>query len=92
MEADIYPLAIYLGEKGTTFNRKFFYETPNRLRQLVDVGPGLEDCLRVIDVGDFYPGCHLDLVMDDERGQAIAFCVPDPAATGQDVQAAEPEP
>ena len=84
MEADIYPLAVYLGEKGAAFNRKFFYETPNRIREFVEVDAGLEACLRVIDVADFRPGCHLDLLMDDEKGQAIAFCVPDQAAKGQE--------
>ncbi len=84
MEADIYPLAIYLGENGAAFNRKFFYDTPNRIREFVEVEASLEACLRVIDVADFHPGCHLDLLMDDERSQAIAFCVPDQAAEGQE--------
>jgi hypothetical protein len=33
--------------------------------------------LRLIEVADFRPGSHIDLVMDDERGRAVAFLAPD---------------
>jgi hypothetical protein len=31
MEANIYPLGVFLDEEGTIFKRDFFYDTPNRL-------------------------------------------------------------
>jgi len=37
----------------------------------------LADSLRLIEVASFRPGCHLDLVMDDEKSRAVAFLVPD---------------
>jgi hypothetical protein len=80
MEANIYPVAINLEDKGSSFNRQFFNESPNRIGDYLETNPGIQECMRLIDVSDYAPGCHLDLVMDDEKGQAIAFCVPDEPA------------
>ncbi len=82
MESNTYPLAIYLADEDTVFNRDFFYETPNRLadflpQETLAANPGLEKSLRLIEVCSFRPGHHIDLIMDDERGEAIAFLVPD---------------
>ncbi len=77
MEANIYPLAICLGDRGAGFNRSFFYETPNRLRRYADVDAAMEECLRVIDVSDYAAGSHIQIVMDEEKGQAIAYLAPD---------------
>ncbi len=75
VEANIYPLAIYLDDEDVIFNREFFYDTPNRLLEFLPKELGLTGCLRVIDVSSFRPGYRLDLVMDDERGRAAAFLV-----------------
>ncbi|HMD87737.1 MAG TPA: PEP/pyruvate-binding domain-containing protein [Anaerolineaceae bacterium] len=77
MEANIYPVAINLEDKGASFNRQFFYEIPNRIGQYIETSTAISECLRLIDVNDYAAGCHLDLIMDDDKGQAIAFCVPD---------------
>jgi len=84
LEANIYPLAIYLEDEGAIFRKDFFYQTPNRLRHVLPEGSGLaesvnggRECLRLISVADFRPGHHLDLVMDDEEGKTVAFLVPD---------------
>jgi hypothetical protein len=77
VESNIYPLGIYLDDPDVQFNREFFYSTPNRL---ADYLPGTEACsdtLRLIEVSSFCPSHHLDLVMDDEKGLAVAFLVPD---------------
>lgn len=37
--------------------------------------PDLADCLRLIGVAAFHPGSHLELVMDDEKGVALAYLV-----------------
>ena len=72
MEAQIFPLAVNLGKRETCFNRGFFYETPSYLNEIL--GPNkLNDCLRLIDVTEFSPGHHLDIVMDDEEGRAVAY-------------------
>jgi len=77
MEAHIYPLAIQLDDEKTIFNRDFFYQTPNKLLDRLDVDPAIADCLRLIEVASFKPDHHLELVMDDEMGQALAYLVPD---------------
>ena len=77
VEANIFPLAIYLDDPEVQFNRPFFYETQN---QLVATLPEASDCsesVRLIEVASFRPGHHLELVMDDEKGQAVAYLVPD---------------
>ena len=76
MEARIYPLAVTLGESGSVFNRKFFYETPNRLTDFLPADETLEKCLRLIRVEDFRPGHRLCLIMDDEQNKAVAFLTP----------------
>ncbi len=73
MEAQIYPLAIYLDDEDAIFNRKFFYKTPNRLEERISADEILLKCLKLIDVNDFRPNHHLTLVMDDEKGRAVAY-------------------
>jgi hypothetical protein len=73
MEAQIFPIVISLDRQGTTFNRDFFYKTPNTLKDHLDVKGRLGDCLRLIDVAAYRPGHHIEVVMDDEKGQSIAY-------------------
>jgi hypothetical protein len=73
MEAQIYPVAVPIDQKGTIFNRDFFYNTPNKLPGLVEVSDSIAACLRLIDVAAFRPGHHLELIMDGEKGEAVAF-------------------
>ena len=56
-----------------SFNRKFFYDTPNRLEELFPDEKKYSDKIRLIRVDDFSPGGNLELVMDDEIGQAVAY-------------------
>lgn len=77
MEAQIYPLALFLDDKEVLFNRDFFYSTPNRVRRFLPSGKGLEKTLRLIAVKDFRPKHHIDLVMDGQKGRAVAYLVPD---------------
>jgi hypothetical protein len=77
VEANIYPLAVYLDDKEAQFNHAFFYDTPNQLEKLL---PGAIECreaIRLIEVTSFRQSHHLELVMDDEKGQALAYLVPD---------------
>jgi hypothetical protein len=77
MEAQIYPVAIPLDDENTIFNREFFYETPNALRNWTEASENLTDCVKVIDVAAVRPGQHIEVIMDDEKGQTIAYFVPD---------------
>ena len=73
MEAQIYPLAICFDHPATRFNRSFFYDTPNCLAEVLPGEPA--SVIRLIDVSCCRPGQALELVMDDEHGQAIAHLV-----------------
>ena len=77
MEAQIFPLAIFLDRPDTNFQRDFFYDTPNCIAEFVTVNEAQAECLRLIEVAAYKPGQHLELVMDDEKGQAVAFLAPD---------------
>jgi hypothetical protein len=77
MEAQIFPLAIFLDQPDTVFRRDFFYNTSNCISEFVAVEEAQAECLRLIDVAAYRPGHHLELVMDDEKGQAVAFFAPD---------------
>jgi hypothetical protein len=77
VEANIYPLTVYLNDEDAVFNHSFFYDTPNRLNDMLTGETTPPSCLHLIEVNSFRPGHHIDLIMDDERAQAVAFLVPD---------------
>jgi hypothetical protein len=76
MEADIYPLGVFLDDEKTIFKRELFYDTPNRLNQFVSVdSPRVSNALRLIAVRDYRFNHHLDLIMDAQKSYAVAFLV-----------------
>lgn len=77
VESNIYPLAICLDDEDTIFRRDFFYDTPNQSGNFLSKETTCIDCLRLIEVGSFRPGHHLELVMDDEEQRAVAYLAPD---------------
>ncbi len=77
MEADIYPLAIFLDDGDTVFKREFFYTTPNRILDFIQADDRILFTLRLIAVQDYRPGYHLDLVMDSQKSLAIAYLIQD---------------
>jgi hypothetical protein len=79
MEAQIYPIAIPLDSKETIFKRDFFYDTQNCLGDWIAVRDEILEKLRLIDVATYQPDHHIDIIMDDEKGQAVAYLVPDSA-------------
>jgi hypothetical protein len=76
IEAEIFPLAIYLDDDDVVFNRAFFYETPNHLADYLPEDRNLSKALRLIMVEDYRPNHSMNLVMDSNAGQAIAYLVP----------------
>ena len=83
MEAQIYPLAISLDDPLSVFNRHFFYEMPDHTAEWINIDPSLAACLRLIKVSDYQPDSFIKVVMNDEKGQALAFIEqsnPHPAA------------
>jgi len=77
MEASIYPLAVFLDDKDVIFNRNFFYNTPNRLGEFIKADKDVSRVLRLLAIDDFRPGFHMDLIMDGQKGRAVAFIEPD---------------
>jgi hypothetical protein len=77
VEAKIYPLAVFLDDEGTSFNRGFFYDSPNSLAEIAPGESSLDGCLRLIDVTRFRPDHHLELIMDEGERRAVAFLKPD---------------
>jgi hypothetical protein len=76
LEAQIYPLAVMLDDEKAQFNRAFFYEAQNCLDEFIDVDEKLRGALRLMRVSDFMPDCHLNIVMSDEKNQALAYFEP----------------
>ncbi len=77
VEANIYPLAVFLDDPDAQLNRAFFYDTPNQLDQRLPEALDCANTIRLIEVDSFRPDHHLELVMDDEKGQAVAYLAPD---------------
>jgi pyruvate,water dikinase len=77
VESNIFPLAIYLEDPEVQFNHPFFYDTPNHLADYLPDAAGCADVIRLIEVASFRPAHHLELIMDDEKAQALAYLVPD---------------
>ncbi len=73
LEAQIFPLAIYLDDPSSVFSRAFFDQTPNRVEEWIQVEEPLRNALRVVKVTDFHSGRHLRIVMSDEKSQAVGF-------------------
>jgi hypothetical protein len=77
VEANIYPLAVFLDDESASFSREFFYNATNSLEKIAPHESGLKKCLRLIDVASNHPGYHLELIMDEQEGRAVAFLQPD---------------
>ena len=77
MEANIYPLVVRVDDESAIFNRDFFYHSPNSVTNWIELSESLKDCLHLVDIAAYNPGHYLELVMDDDAGQALAYLVPD---------------
>ncbi|HNO92944.1 MAG TPA: PEP/pyruvate-binding domain-containing protein, partial [Anaerolineales bacterium] len=76
MEANIYPLGVFVDEEGTIFKRDFFYSTPNRLSEFISIeNPRVVAALKLIAVSDFRPNTHMNLIMEASKSRAVAFLV-----------------
>ena len=73
LEASIYPLAINFDDEDMAFRREFFYQPQNQLLKFLPEEEDLLDTLRVIQVADYRPRHHMELIMDGEAGRAVAY-------------------
>jgi len=76
MEANIYPLGVFLDDPRSIFRREFFYSMPSRLERFLQIeNPRVFAALKLIDVEDYRAGQRMDLVMDADKGYAVAFLI-----------------
>ncbi len=73
VEANIYPLPLYLNAPNTAFNRSFFDSAPNALPALLPDDAQYAPFVKVIDVPEVAGGRYVELVMDGERDEALAY-------------------
>jgi hypothetical protein len=73
VESEIYPLPLYLGDSDTIFKSRFFEGAPNVLSDLLPADADYARYVRVIDVPSVTSGRHLELVLDSERDEGLAY-------------------
>jgi hypothetical protein len=73
VEAEIHPLALYPDQGNTQFDWGFFRDSPNVLAELLPDYAAYADYIRVIDVPAVAQGRFLEVIMDDEENQALAY-------------------
>ena len=80
VEAHIYPLPLYPNAPDTIFNRAFFDEAVNVLGELLPADARYAPFVKVIDVPMVAGGRYLELVMDGEQDEALAYLKRYPAS------------
>jgi hypothetical protein len=73
VETRIYPLPLYPDVPDTVFNREFFERAPNVLAELLPADAEHAPFIKAIDVPAATKGRHLELVMDGEQDEALAY-------------------
>ena len=73
VEAQIVYLPLYPDEEGNHWNEEILNRSPNALAEIVPEYADLEGVLRVIRVRDLADGKLLQVIMDGESDQALAF-------------------
>jgi hypothetical protein len=73
VEAHIYALPLFLEDRGTIFNRAFILDSPNALPALLPGDAAYAEYIQVVDVPAVAGGRYLEIVMDEERGEALAY-------------------
>lgn len=73
VEAQIYPLPIYPDDPNTFFNWQFFDRSPNALAELLPDYAKYAAYVKVIDIPAVANGRYLEIVMDGEQNEALAY-------------------
>jgi len=73
VETHIYPLPLYPDTPDTIFNHTFFDKAPNVLGKLLPADAKHASCIKVIDIPALAGKRYLELVMDSERDEALAY-------------------
>lgn len=73
VEANIKYLALYPDEEGAIFNEGILARSPNALAALLPDYAQFDEVVRVLDVEALYPGMEIQVIMDGEKNEALAF-------------------
>jgi len=73
VESCIHPLPLYPNAPDTVFNRAFFEKAGNALGELLPADARYAPFIKVIDVPAVTGGRYLELVMDGEQEEALAY-------------------
>ncbi len=84
VEANIYPLPIYVSRPGAVFNHHFFEAAPNSLADLSPRDAGLQDYLKVVNVPAVTASRVLEVVMDGVHEKAIGYLTQPELPAAQD--------
>ncbi|MEJ2010993.1 MAG: PEP/pyruvate-binding domain-containing protein, partial [Anaerolineales bacterium] len=76
VEANIFPLALPLEDPRVTFQRDYFERSRNALINLLPDAAEWEASIHVIDVPQESEGNLVELVMDGDAGEALAYLKP----------------
>ena len=73
IEANIFPLAISIDDAQAEFNQQFFDESKNILAEILPEDASWSEHVRVLDIPAITDGELLELVMNGDAGEAIAY-------------------
>jgi hypothetical protein len=73
VEARIFPLPLFPADPSTVFNREFFLNARNVLAALLPEDESSAPYVHVIDVPASSSGRHLEIVMNEEKSEALAY-------------------
>jgi len=73
VEAGIYPLPLQPADQGVIFNRTFLESAPNVLPELLPADAACAEIIKVIHVPSVSSGRVLEIVMNGEQEEALAY-------------------
>jgi hypothetical protein len=73
VESGIYPLPLYPNDEGVIFNQTFLDRASNLLPDLLPADAPYADYVKVIDIPEASGGRFLEIVMNAEQEQALAY-------------------
>jgi hypothetical protein len=77
VESGTYPLPLYPNDRNVVFNRTFLDCAANVLPELLPADAPYAEYVKVIDVAAVSGGRFLEIIMDSEREQALAYLTRD---------------
>lgn len=68
LESRIYPLAVLPEESGDYLNWKFIRNSENQMQKIIPDSAKTSHCIKVIRISSERPGCHMEIIMDGQKG------------------------